>query len=272
MELPKTIKEYINPTLGFFIHMHYIEIIQMQNVKLTPEQFDILYYANYGDKNPAPIVTKTLSLPPTEEELIKLASIVESFYFNKWEKLNRVLNTLYDPIANYSDELVEVIDETIGSFRNEILSTDGTRNVTTEKNMLRTDNLAEFDELTSEKTSENSVDNSIYGFNSTTSSPSDESSNNASETASTTNTISNTGTQNNAIDGTDEIVDHKGSDNEITTSDTHQRNRTSSHSGNIGNLTTQQLLTQEIELANWNFINAILTDVNDFLTIPIYLR
>lgn len=48
------------------------------------------------------------------------------------------------------------------------------------------------------------------------------------------------------------------------------RDREFRHLGNIGNLTTQQLLTQEIELWRWNFIQEVLNDVKDFLTIPVY--
>ena len=47
--------------------------------------------------------------------------------------------------------------------------------------------------------------------------------------------------------------------------------KTSTHSGNIGNLTTQQLIKQEIELRRWNFIEAVLEDAKELLTIPMYL-
>lgn len=42
------------------------------------------------------------------------------------------------------------------------------------------------------------------------------------------------------------------------------------HIGNIGNLTSQQMISQEIELWKWNWLNQILEDVKDFLTIPVY--
>lgn len=48
------------------------------------------------------------------------------------------------------------------------------------------------------------------------------------------------------------------------------RLRDFTHVGNIGNLTTQQLITQEIELWRWNFIQEVLNDVKDFLTLPVY--
>lgn len=42
------------------------------------------------------------------------------------------------------------------------------------------------------------------------------------------------------------------------------------HQGNIGNFTPQQLITQEIDLWRWNFIEEVLNDVKTFITIPIY--
>lgn len=42
------------------------------------------------------------------------------------------------------------------------------------------------------------------------------------------------------------------------------------HKGNIGNLTPQQLIQQEIDLWRWNFIEEVLDDVKNFITIPIY--
>lgn len=50
------------------------------------------------------------------------------------------------------------------------------------------------------------------------------------------------------------------------------RGRDFTHLGNIGNLTTQQLLKEEIELWRWNFIEQVLSDVKDFLTIPMYVQ
>lgn len=42
------------------------------------------------------------------------------------------------------------------------------------------------------------------------------------------------------------------------------------HEGNIGNHPTQALISDEIELWRWSFIQEVLNDVKDFLTIPLY--
>ena len=49
------------------------------------------------------------------------------------------------------------------------------------------------------------------------------------------------------------------------------RARESIHKGNIGNLTPQQLITQEIELWRWNFIDEVMSDIKSMITIPIYV-
>ena len=53
-------------------------------------------------------------------------------------------------------------------------------------------------------------------------------------------------------------------------SSNRERVRDLTHLGNIGNITTQQLINEEIKLWRWNFIQELLNDVKDFLTIPVY--
>lgn len=69
-----------------------------------------------------------------------------------------------------------------------------------------------------------------------------------------------------AVSGTKSRTGTEGT--ESTSEQTRLRDFT--HVGNIGNLTTQQLITQEIELWRWNFIQEVLNDVKDFLTLPVY--
>lgn len=49
------------------------------------------------------------------------------------------------------------------------------------------------------------------------------------------------------------------------------RAKQSIHKGNIGNLTPQQLITQEIELWRWNFIDEVMSDIKSMITIPVYI-
>lgn len=49
------------------------------------------------------------------------------------------------------------------------------------------------------------------------------------------------------------------------------RAKESIHKGNIGNITPQQLIRQEIELWRWNFIDEVMSDIKSMITIPIYI-
>lgn len=50
------------------------------------------------------------------------------------------------------------------------------------------------------------------------------------------------------------------------------RERSGSHSGNIGNLTSQKMIGEEIALWRWNYVREILNDVKEFCTLPVYLN
>ena len=82
---------------------------------------------------------------------------------------------------------------------------------------------------------------------------------------------SNTGTQD-----TDQTVTLSGEDETTDVGSTHEeentgRDRSGRHFGNIGNLTSQKQIREEIELWKWNYLNMILEDVKDFCCLPVYL-
>ena len=319
------ISQFINPTLGFFSHMTFdFEF-------MTTAQLDILFYANYGEKNPAPIVLKTTSLVPTVLEVTALALMCQSLYITKWTRLKSLCKSQYDPIHNYEDKLTETITEvgtggntTGGTFTDtgtDTLSKDATRtdnlksssqlasDVTTaanntdtlSKDDTRTDNLTSGNHLVSDVTKASNNTDSVYGFNSSDASNADKSVTSGTENVISTDTITNTGTQKNVSTDTDvlvasgteheigsNVIDNTGTQKNISTDtdtvdktktsaitvSTHSgndRTRESTHSGNIGNLTTQQLMKQEIELWKWNFIQNVLADLCEFTTLPIYL-
>jgi hypothetical protein len=260
-----TISQFINPTTGFFKFMTFdFEF-------MTKDQLDFFFYFNYGDKNPAPPVTKSLSLIPTENELTNLAKIVESLYSVKWNKLKTLSKLQYDPIHNYQDVLVETVKDvgTGGNTTGGTYTDKGTD--TLSKDGTRTDNLTNSSTIVSDTTTSSNKTDGIYGFNSTDASDSDKSVDSGTEHENSTDTITNTGTQKNVSTDTNTVDKTKTSSITVDSHSGNDRTRNSTHSGNIGNLTTQQLMSQEIELWKWNFLQEVLTDVKDFLTIPIYL-
>ncbi len=81
----------------------------------------------------------------------------------------------------------------------------------------------------------------------------------------------NTGTQD-----TDQTVTLSGVDTTRDTGSTQEdettdRDRSGRHFGNIGNLTSQKQIKEEIELWKWNYVATILSDVKDFCCLPVYL-
>jgi hypothetical protein len=259
------ISQFINPTLGFF------KLMTFEFEFMTKDQLDILFYANYGEKNPAPIVLKTVSLVPTLAEVQKLAAMTESLYSVKWTKLKALCKLNYDPIHNYKDELTESVKDvgTSGNTTGGTFTDKGTDTIS--KDATRTDNLTNASQLASDTTTGSTSTDGVYGFDSVDASNAEKSvlSGTGHETGS--NTITNTGTQKNVSTDTDTVDKTKTSAITVDAHSGNDRTRTSIHSGNIGNLTTQQLMKQEIELWRWNFINNVLADLCEFVTIPIYL-
>lgn len=259
------ISQFINPTLGFF------SLMTFDFEFMSKEQLDILFYANYSEKNPAPIVLKTVSLVPTLLEVQNLATMTELLYKVKWDRHKALCKTQYDPIHNYEDKLTENITDagtgghtTIGTIKD--AGTD-----TLSKSNTRTDNLKSASQLASDGTSGSTTTDGVYGFNSADASNAEKSVSSGTEHDVSTNTIDNTGTQTNSGTDTDTIDKTKTTNMTVDSHDGNNRTRTSTHAGNIGNLTTQQLMKQEIELWKWNFIQSVLADLSEFLTLPIYL-
>ena len=84
-------------------------------------------------------------------------------------------------------------------------------------------------------------------------------------------TVVNTGNVTNV-----ESDSHSGNDTRTTAASTSDsgsidRAREGRHFGNIGNLTSQKMIKEEIELWKWSYVQTILEDARDFLSLPIYL-
>ena len=258
------VKDYLTPINGLFSHIDYnFEFVEKPVL-------DLLVFTTFGERKVAPIVSSTLSIKPTDEELTSLGKIVQSLYKNKWDKYKALLKVEYDPIRNYEDTLTETIHDTESNVGSENASSAVTIDITDTSSDVRTDNLQTSTNLNSENSNTTDGNNSIYGFNSIESVDSDKSRIVDNGTGQTNGTTSNTGTQ--STEGTSKKNGTTSKSNEVSKdyNVTTDKTRESKHTGNIGNLTTQQLMKQEIELWKWNFIESILADLKDFLTIPIY--
>lgn len=85
-------------------------------------------------------------------------------------------------------------------------------------------------------------------------------------------TIRNTGTRTNVLDeeqgGRDVTTNNLAHTNDYT----ENKDRSGVHRGNIGNLTSQKQILEEINLWRWNYMKEILDDVKEFCTLPVYLN
>lgn len=273
--------------------------------ELTKANLDKMFLANNGLRTPSPIVEAvqgTVGEELTSAELDVLAALILEQYKIKWDKLAEVYDIEYDPIHNYldtwSDEndgtknetetdsytRTDTFGHTVGDTN---LRTDNlTETVTYGRTETRTDNLAETEDVTTTNNGSGSESNNLYGFNSSTAVGADTSSNSNSNTETVDRDVHNTGTQATNSGGADTTADtgtrtdartitNSGSDGRSyseTRSDgvADHRERSGSHSGNIGNLTSQKQLQEEIALWRWNYAKEILEDVKEFCTLPLY--
>lgn len=258
-------------------------------LEITPAELDLVFITNWGLRTVAPVVM-VMYEHDEETYLQVLADLLLHMFKYKWDKLAAVLALEYDPIHNYSDTYHENMDEGVQSTdtvkRDVIVSSDKTtdndtvisdggseRKVSSNQHSdTRTDNLTERIDSTGE--------NNLFGFNSDGAVGADTDASHRTRVNSGTQGNSGTGSNEETVYGglshtTDGTIAESGrrvtADTEGTERDFQRgRVRDFTHLGNIGNITTQQLITQEIELWRWNYIQSVLNDVKDFLTIPVY--
>lgn len=258
MEKRMKIKEILKASNSIFTHMNYdFEIIDSS-------QLDLLFVLNYGERSVSPLLNYYIrdgTLPL--DSLDEVASTILAFYNKKWDKLKDVLKLKYDVIHNFSDELVEKIDsENTSTFDKNSTSED-----TEETTNTRTDDLttSESRETSNSQSKEDTAQ--IQAFNSTSYQNKDKETLTSSSTDNTTSSIKNTGTQANSENKSITT----SNENHEESSDKFSNTRTTTRIGNIGNITTQQMLNQEIELWKWNFIKQVLDDVKELCTLSIYV-
>jgi hypothetical protein len=241
---------------------HHIPLSLPADFPVSSATLDILFISEYGECSVSPLVLKIhedgLS-ELTSDELTQLGEILYTVNKKKWEDLISLYMLDYDPIHNFSDTVHEVVHEDATSndtlTHNTTLALDETKNI--DRDVTRTDNLEEA------ITSENKE--GYAGFNSSQSS--DVSDGQSSTTRSNTGTQQNVTSDESKTNGTRKTT---GTDTTGRVSD-HDRTKDTTHIGNIGNITTQQLIKEEIDVKQWNPVSAILNDVKECLTIPLYL-
>ena len=266
LQLKKTnpkIKEIMTPIDALFSKMNYdFEFIEK-------DKLDIIFVTSYGERTIAPFVDYFLehdvnsnSFTFSEESKQLLSDTVLAYYKINWDKLKQIIKIEYDPIHNFSDEVTENLTDTTDKtiINNDTVSDTGTSSKT------RTDNLTLTETRNLKGTQNDDSMLQMQGFNSTSFQNKDKDvlTRNTTDTGSISN--ENTGTQENS-ETRDFTTTKIGNE---TTNDQYTRERNLTRIGNIGNITTQKMLNEEIELWKWSFIQQVLDDVKQLLTLSVY--
>lgn len=267
---------------GVFTYLHALGVPWAESV--APTFLNIAYHYNRsGCKITSPLVDEYITdgeIPTASKAII--ANVLYNLYAVKWEKLYRLLALEYNPISNY--DMTETETETGERSGTEVHSGTDTRNNTgTQTNSgthsettthTGTDSTSATD--TTETSGETGVENGIAGFNSSTYQKNTNSTGTTSGEGTTTHSDTIT---HNTTDGTQGSDSNTRTDNlaetlihgeSVTTGDSNEVTRELTRSGNIGVTTSQQMITSEVELWEWNFFMSVFNDIDTILTLQTY--
>lgn len=211
-----------------------IASVALYGERLLSPYFAELFYDYKEDEDPGDAFAERVGL------------LLATMFGPKWRKIEAVLQEEYDPIHNYLDEWE---DTSAGTE-----DTEGSDTRTDNLSHTRTDNLSQGTQYSRSESGANNA----YGFNSA--SPVGVDTNSGSNTGSST--VTNTGTQTDANTGTVTT----GRENHVE----DQRDRSGRHRGNIGNITSQKMINEEIELRKKILMDMIIKDCVNTVTIPVY--
>lgn len=137
----QTIKKILPISNGVFNHMQYTF-----RAEVSKSSLDAMFIANYGKRNPSPIVEMfqdEYGEVLDNTDLTQLAAIIVEMYKEKWDKLGEIYDIEYDPIHNYLDEWEDTSNEDGESEVTTSGSGSTTYGKTESSTTLRTDNLSQ---------------------------------------------------------------------------------------------------------------------------------
>lgn len=257
----KKIAEVLTPTRGPFRMMNYdFEFASIQ-------QLDILFFTSYSGRTISPIVNYHIENDEIDDTNLQLLSDeILAVYKQKWDKLKAVALLEYDPIHNFSDDIQEDITGKDDYTKDNTGTVKDTGSVSDTGKFTETGSIQNTGTIGNVASGTRNTD--IYGFNSAASSDQND------ELTNSNSTQTNNLNEANSLEHTNNLQ----RENNLTRTDAlkevmdddYEKHRVLTRSGNIGNISYQSLLKQEIELWQWNFIRQVLEDVKDFTTLPIY--
>lgn len=204
-----------------------------------PMQLDIFFISNYGEKWAAPYLMHISEGEILSSDKInQIANTIYSMYKSQWEHLYIANKAEYNPIHNTDATEIEKVNK-VG---NETIE----QSVNSESSMTG--------ESSNDTTGSGSVTNKRSGFNSSTD-VHDTSGSNSSTAGS---------------DGSSSQSDESSSDSDTVTNNSEIVEREHRKFGNIGVMTSAQLIGGEIDLWKWNFIKNVMKDISDTIALSIY--
>ena len=277
----KQLNEIFNGWLSGSGIFHFLETYDVPwKAMNVSAELDLDYHGNRsGQKLISPLVKAlTNENTITENDGLKLASVVWARYRNEWTRLYGALFADYNPIENYSvtEEETSATSRT-GNNTETLAGLESTEKTTSDNNTLTRQGTTETTGNNSYKrTGTNSIidENKRSAYNSNTYDPETQMTRTETPNTTDTETIGNTVTVNN----TDTDVrshsynksDNRSEEKTESINETDNGNRRLTRSGNIGVTTSQQMLESEIELRKKNFFEIIYADLDKVLTIMIY--
>lgn len=250
------------------------------------------YYANSANKLISPLVWDIsdgvydglhVSIEPlTNEQRMRIAGLLYTLFNRKWSRLWEINKIEYNPINNYDMEETETstgsgtetgtntgtISKDIDSETVDRRTEGGTKTTTTDNDTSQTG--------TVNNSGTGSVDNGVFGFNSNSAVGSDSSdstnTNIRTDNLHGTNDTTETETRNLTDNNTETIDTTESETRNLSDNRSHSNNsrRTLERSGNIGVTTTQQMITSELELWQWNFFKSVFADIDSICCLDIY--
>lgn len=265
------------------------------------KSLNFAYHGNHsGDKNVSPVVHKFIKDEVTTPRA-KLADTLFIMYGDKWTRLWNALHAEYNPINNYDMVETETPAEVTHSITPAETTTTETpaevthtitpaETTTTETPAETTKTITPAETTDTTKPAKTVSENEVSAFNSSdyvdnmkTTTTGDNNDKGTSvftvDTAGSekveTNTAGNTKIEVDTVGSEKVEVDTAGNTKvEVDTAGsdvfTVQTARELTRSGNIGVTTSQQMLTSEIELRQWNYFNGVFNDIDTLLTLSIY--
>lgn len=265
------IREILTPTSNLFGYINY----DLTGTSLTSQMLSFLFYSRSANRWCSPFIDNFIEEDDGEKEISEqslqlLGNYIKGILEPKWDRLKAVNLEEYDPIHNFLSETVETISDEKANTRTD--SNTRTDNTTRTDSFTSTNERVEEIDTTEtvEKSDNSNGESGVYGFNSDDSVGSDTNTSELLSNVTTDKDGSVTTTDSGTNGGTSRNTGTVTNAGTQSDSGTYGREREVTQTGNIGNLSTQKLLTEEIELWQWNFAEQMVADVIHLITLDIY--